>query len=92
MISISIMFQVDLLLVNSILSNCCIYRWLAFQACPFRGHDESPGSKNRGNFIEMLKILASYNKEVNEVVLENAPRNAKHLRRSPEIICKHNCS
>ena len=58
-----------------------IIRWLTFQACPFRGHDESPGSLNRGNFLEMLKLLASYNKEVNEVVLENAPKmqNTLHL-------------
>ena len=53
-------------------------RWLTFQACAFRGHDESLNSKNRGNFIEMLKLLGSYNKEVGEVVLENAPQNAKY--------------
>ncbi|KAF0934874.1 hypothetical protein E2562_028877, partial [Oryza meyeriana var. granulata] len=57
--------------------------WLTFQGCPFRGHDESPGSLNRGNFLEMLKLLASYNKEVNEVVLENAPKNAKYT--SPDV-------
>ncbi|XP_016177983.1 zinc finger MYM-type protein 1-like [Arachis ipaensis] len=34
-------------------------RWLAFQACAFRGDDESPGSLNRGNFIELIKLLAS---------------------------------
>jgi hypothetical protein len=56
---------------------------LTFQGCPFRGHDESPGSLNRGNFLEMLKLLASYNKEVNEVVLENAPKNAKYT--SPDV-------
>ena len=26
----------------------------------------------------MLKLLASYNEEVNQVVLENAPKNAKY--------------
>jgi hypothetical protein len=56
---------------------------LTFQGCPFRGHDESLGSLNRGNFLEMLKLLASYNKEVNEVVLENAPKNAKYT--SPDV-------
>ncbi|QHO19723.1 Zinc finger MYM-type protein [Arachis hypogaea] len=35
-------------------------RWLAFQACAFRGDDESPGSLNRGNFIELIKLLASF--------------------------------
>ncbi|KAF8394755.1 hypothetical protein HHK36_020972 [Tetracentron sinense] len=53
-------------------------RWLAFQACAFRGHDERPKSKNRGNFLEMIKILASYNKSVDEVVLENAIGNVKY--------------
>ncbi|XP_022682320.1 zinc finger MYM-type protein 1-like isoform X2 [Setaria italica] len=57
--------------------------WLTFQGCPFRGHDESPESINRGNFIEMVKLLASYNTEVNEVVLENAPKNAKYT--SPDV-------
>ncbi|XP_044337659.1 zinc finger MYM-type protein 1-like [Triticum aestivum] len=53
-------------------------RWLIFQACSFRGHDESAGSKNQGNFLEMVKILALYNKDVAGVVLENAPCNAKY--------------
>ncbi|XP_057454884.1 uncharacterized protein LOC130746320 isoform X1 [Lotus japonicus] len=58
-------------------------KWLTFQACAFRGHDESVRSKNRGNFVEMIKLLASYNREVDEVVLENAPQNAKYT--SPTI-------
>jgi hypothetical protein len=58
-------------------------RWLTFQACAFRGHDESSNSKNQGNCIELIKFLASYNENVNEVVLENAPRNAKYT--SPKI-------
>ncbi|XVF66763.1 hypothetical protein PTKIN_Ptkin10aG0064200 [Pterospermum kingtungense] len=29
-------------------------RWLAKQACAFRGHDESGSSSNRGNFLEMI--------------------------------------
>ncbi|KAF3337584.1 Zinc finger MYM-type protein 1 [Carex littledalei] len=53
-------------------------KWLTFQACAFRGHDESCESKNQGNFLEMIKLLASYNEEVNQVVLENAPKNAKY--------------
>ncbi|XP_059458397.1 uncharacterized protein LOC132187992 [Corylus avellana] len=58
-------------------------QWLAFQACPFRGHDESSGSKNQGNFIELVKLLASYNDDVAGLVLENAPKNAKYT--SPKI-------
>ncbi|XP_015940673.1 uncharacterized protein LOC107466196 [Arachis duranensis] len=54
-------------------------RWLAFQACAFRGDDESPGSLNRGNFIELIKLLASCNQNVNNVVLENALGNAQYI-------------
>ncbi|KAL7154807.1 hypothetical protein ABFS83_03G028000 [Erythranthe nasuta] len=53
-------------------------RWLAYQSCPFRGHDEGPKSTNPGNFIEMVKLLASYNEKVSETVLEKAPHNAKY--------------
>jgi hypothetical protein len=56
---------------------------LAFQACAFRGHDESSGSKNQGNFLELVKLLASYNDNVARIVLENAPKNAKYT--SPKI-------
>ncbi|XP_065847572.1 uncharacterized protein [Euphorbia lathyris] len=53
-------------------------RWLTFQTCAFRGHDESTSSRNRGNFLEMVQILANYNDEVRKVVLENAPYNSKY--------------
>ncbi|KAI5318135.1 hypothetical protein L3X38_037843 [Prunus dulcis] len=53
-------------------------RWLTFQACAFRGNDESIDSMNRGNFIELIKYTAQWNDKVAEVVLENAPRNAKY--------------
>ena len=58
-------------------------RWLAFQACAFRGHDVSLYSKNRGNFIELIKFTSTFNDKVASVVLENAPRNAKYT--SPTI-------
>ncbi|XP_072081065.1 uncharacterized protein [Arachis hypogaea] len=54
-------------------------QWLAFQACAFRGSDESPGSLNRENFIELIKLLASSNQNVNNVVLENTPENAQYI-------------
>ena len=60
-----------------------VVRWLTFQACSFRGHDESDSSKNQGNFLEMVKLLASYDEEVKAVVLSNAPQNAKYT--SPQI-------
>ncbi|KAK4539256.1 hypothetical protein RGQ29_031933 [Quercus rubra] len=58
-------------------------RWLAFQACAFRGHDESFDSKNRGNFIELIKFASTFNDKVANVVLENALGNAKYT--SPTI-------
>ncbi|XP_057755344.1 uncharacterized protein LOC130974483 [Arachis stenosperma] len=54
-------------------------RWLAFQACAFRGDDESPGSLNRKNFVELIKLLVSCNQNVNNVILENAPGNAQYI-------------
>jgi hypothetical protein len=60
-----------------------VVRWLAFQACPFRGHDESAESLNQGNFLEMVKLIASYDEEVKAVVLSNAPQNATYT--SPQI-------
>ncbi|KAJ9542946.1 hypothetical protein OSB04_029452 [Centaurea solstitialis] len=58
-------------------------KWLTFQACALRGHDERPNSKNQGNFLELIKLISSYNKNVDDVVLENAPQNAKYT--SPDI-------
>ena len=57
--------------------------WLAKQACAFRGPDESIKSSNRGNFIEMLKHLASMNEDIGKVILESAPKNANYT--SPKI-------
>ncbi|XP_057482633.1 uncharacterized protein LOC130769355 [Actinidia eriantha] len=58
-------------------------RWLSLQACAFSGHDESPDSKNCGNLIEMIKLMGKLNVEINDVVLEKAPKNAKYT--SPTI-------
>ncbi|KAL4654515.1 hypothetical protein ACB092_01G385100 [Castanea dentata] len=58
-------------------------QWLAFQACAFRVHDESLDSKNRGNFIELIKFTSTFNDKVASVVFKNAPRNAKYT--SPTI-------
>jgi len=55
-----------------------IVRWLTIQACAFRGHREGSKSRNQGNFLELLKLLASYNDEVAKVVLKNAPENCKY--------------
>jgi hypothetical protein len=58
-------------------------KWLADQACAFRGNDETVQSRNRGNFLEIVRLLADFNPEIVRVVLENAPYNAKYT--SPEI-------
>ncbi|KAK1621256.1 hypothetical protein QYE76_026773 [Lolium multiflorum] len=59
-----------------------VVKWLALQACSFRGNKEGPTSNNQGNFLEMVKVLSSYNAEVAALV-GNAPGNAKY--NSPEI-------
>ncbi|CAL9002797.1 unnamed protein product [Prunus brigantina] len=54
-------------------------RYLANQALAFRGHDESIGSSNRGNFVEIIKCFARMNMEVEKVVLDKAPQNAQYI-------------
>jgi hypothetical protein len=53
--------------------------WLTFQACAFREHHERLELKNRGNFLEMMELLASYNEQIGALVLGNAPQNAKYI-------------
>ncbi|KAH7681774.1 Zinc finger TTF-type protein, partial [Dioscorea alata] len=57
-------------------------RWLTFQACSLRGHNERSDSTNRGNFLELIKLLASYNERVTSVILGNAPQNASYTLHS----------
>jgi hypothetical protein len=58
-------------------------KWLTFQSCAFRGHDEIVKSRNRGNYIEMLKLLGEFNPDIAAVILDNAPRCSRYI--SPEI-------
>jgi hypothetical protein len=53
-------------------------RYLVAQGCAFKGHDEGPNSKNRDNFLELIKLVSTYNNNVADAVLENAPGNAKY--------------
>ncbi|KAF4530333.1 hypothetical protein B566_EDAN018429 [Ephemera danica] len=48
---------------------------LANQELAFRGHDESETSLNQGNYIEALKLLAKYDRELQEHLSQppNAP-------------------
>ncbi|GKE58689.1 zinc finger MYM-type protein 1-like protein [Tanacetum coccineum] len=53
-----------------------LVRVCSFQGISSRGRDERVGSKNRGNFLEILNLLGSYNEEIASIVLENAPDEA----------------
>jgi hypothetical protein len=53
-------------------------RYLAYQGCVFKGHDEGLDSKNCGNFLELIKVVSYFNEDVAKVVLENASQNAKY--------------
>jgi hypothetical protein len=48
-------------------------KFLLNQGLAFHGHDESEESRNRGNFLELLKWLASNNEDVDKYVLHNYP-------------------
>ncbi|KAL6582809.1 hypothetical protein OROMI_004887 [Orobanche minor] len=50
-------------------------RYLLNQALPFRGHDEPEKSLNRGNFLEIIKLIRNQNEIVCKVTLRNAPGN-----------------
>ena len=57
-------------------------KWLTSQACAFRGHDETPESKNGGNFLELRKLLAEFNPEIAEAI-RDAKYNEKYI--APKI-------
>ncbi|GKA98586.1 zinc finger MYM-type protein 1-like protein, partial [Tanacetum coccineum] len=57
-------------------------KWLKLQTCPLRGGDERPTSLYRGNLLELVDLIGTYNKDVARVV-SNAPQNAKYT--SPDI-------
>jgi hypothetical protein len=59
-----------------------VVRVLAFQDVAFRGRDESVGSKNCENFLEILDLTVLYNEKVTEVIAK-APKNASYI--SPMI-------
>jgi hypothetical protein len=59
-----------------------VVRVLALQGIAFRGRDESSTSVNRGNFLEILDVVASYDKKVAEVIAKT-PKNATYT--SPQI-------
>ncbi|CAO2170109.1 unnamed protein product [Urochloa humidicola] len=58
-------------------------RLLLNQGLPFRGHDESKESYNRGNFIEFRDCLAEHDPKLGKAVGENGADNSCLL--SPDI-------
>jgi len=58
-------------------------RYLLHQGLAFRGHDESVDSTNKGNFRELVQLLADENDKVKKAVGNNAPKNNKMI--APEI-------
>jgi len=59
-----------------------VVRMLTFQGVAFKGWDESVDSTNRGNFLEILNLIVSYNEQIAEVIAK-APKNASYT--SPMI-------
>ena len=51
--------------------------FLLQQGLAFRDHDESEDSRNQGNFLELLQLLANHNSEIKVVTLQNASENLK---------------
>ncbi|KAL4626176.1 hypothetical protein ACB092_05G077000 [Castanea dentata] len=51
-------------------------RFLLFRGLAFRGHDESQGSSDKGNFLEFLQFLGDHNESINEV-MQNTWKNCK---------------
>lgn len=58
-------------------------RFLLLQGLAFRGHDESKNSLNKGNYLEILKLIAKKDSNAGKVMLENAPKNCQLT--SPKI-------
>ncbi|XP_071687723.1 uncharacterized protein [Rutidosis leptorrhynchoides] len=51
-------------------------RYVMHNALPFRGHDESEDSINRGIFLETLKLISSQNENARNAI-SKAPKNCK---------------
>lgn len=58
--------------------NAIVYciRFLLCRGLAFRGHNESQGSSDKGNFLEFVQFLGDHNESINEV-LQKAPKNCK---------------
>ncbi|KAJ9545337.1 hypothetical protein OSB04_025044 [Centaurea solstitialis] len=52
-----------------------VCRYLLENALPFCGHDESESSLYKGLFLGTLKLIGRTNKDIEKVILHNAPKN-----------------
>ncbi|KAI3716955.1 hypothetical protein L1987_68206 [Smallanthus sonchifolius] len=59
------------------------------QGLPFRGHDESKDSLNKGNFLEFLQLMGEQNEGLGKVILENAPGNSQMTSLTIQQDIKH---
>ncbi|KAG2557459.1 hypothetical protein PVAP13_8NG211002 [Panicum virgatum] len=57
--------------------------YLLHQGLAFCGHDETEESTNKGNFRELVQLLAEENDKVKKVVGSNTPKNNKMI--APEL-------
>ncbi|XP_050142217.1 uncharacterized protein LOC126618177 [Malus sylvestris] len=62
-------------------------RWLLQQGLPFRGHDESFNSSNRGNYLELMQFLADDNEKVRKVVFENLKYTSSDIQKDLVHAC-----
>ncbi|KAK9689019.1 hypothetical protein RND81_09G028800 [Saponaria officinalis] len=46
-------------------------KYLLSMGLPFRGHNESEESTNRGNYIELLKVASVFSTDIRKVILRN---------------------
>ncbi|KAJ1287937.1 hypothetical protein BS78_02G049200 [Paspalum vaginatum] len=58
-------------------TSLAIVSYIALQGEPFRGHDESETSLNKGNFLEFLDWYKLRNEEVRQAFEAGCPKNAK---------------
>ncbi|KDO46461.1 hypothetical protein CISIN_1g038348mg, partial [Citrus sinensis] len=61
-------------------------KWLAKQACAFRGHGESIKSSNPRNFIEMIKYSVRMNKDIAELLNIIANKVRQKIREEIEDV------
>ncbi|XP_008178672.1 zinc finger MYM-type protein 1-like [Acyrthosiphon pisum] len=62
-------------------------RMLAIQGSAFRGHRENEESLNRGNFIDVMNLIASFDDTVYKKL--NGPKNARYLHHSIQTEVVH---